>query len=100
MKVYTYSEARQHLSSVLEEARREGGVRIRRRDGQMFEVRPEQSKASPLDVQALDLGFSRKEIVDFIRTGRKPTKRAIKALQPTSPSAVPSARKKRSPRRG
>ena len=99
MKVYTYSEARQHLSSVLEEARREGGVRIRRRDGQVFEVRPEQSKSSPLDVQALDLGFSRKEIIDFIRTGRKPTKRANKALQPSPPSAVPS-RKKRAPRRG
>ena len=49
-------------------------------------------------VQTLDLGFSRKEIIDFIRTGRKPTKRANKALPP--PSAVPSARKGRSPRRG
>ena len=28
MKVYTYSEARQQLATVLEEAGREGGVRI------------------------------------------------------------------------
>ena len=33
MKIYTYSEARQNLASVLDEARRKGGVRIRRRDG-------------------------------------------------------------------
>ena len=38
MKVYTYSEARQRLASVLDAAQRDGAVRIRRRDGQL--VRP------------------------------------------------------------
>jgi len=33
MKVYTYSEAGQRLASLLDEARRAGEVRIRRRDG-------------------------------------------------------------------
>lgn len=32
MMVYTYSEARQNFASVLEQARKEGAVRIRRRE--------------------------------------------------------------------
>jgi len=36
MKIYTYSEARQRLGELLERARREGSVRIRRRDGQIM----------------------------------------------------------------
>jgi prevent-host-death family protein len=41
MKEYTYSEARQKLSAVLDEAQRGGVVRIRRRDGQAFVLRSE-----------------------------------------------------------
>jgi len=40
MKVYTYSEARQRLASLLDEARSQGSVLIRRRDGQEFLLRP------------------------------------------------------------
>jgi len=72
MKVYTYSEARQRFASVLEEAGREGAVRIQRKDGKVFVLRPERSKASPLDVPGLNLRLSRKEIVEFVRAGRKP----------------------------
>lgn len=50
MNVYTFSEARQKLASVLEEAQRKGAVRIKRRDGSEFEIAPVRSKASPLDV--------------------------------------------------
>jgi uncharacterized membrane protein len=35
VKVYTYSEARQNLASLLEEGRRDGPMQIRRRDGQV-----------------------------------------------------------------
>ena len=71
MKVYTYSEARQRLAALLERARREGAVRIRRRDGQVFVVRPEQPAGSPLDVPSLDLGLTREEIVEFVKAGRR-----------------------------
>ncbi len=71
MKVYTYSEARQNLATLLEQARREGSVRIRRRDGQSFILQPETVAGSPLDVQGLDLGFSTDEIVAFVRDGRR-----------------------------
>ena len=36
MKVYNYSEARQQLTELLNRASREGGVEIRRRNGQAF----------------------------------------------------------------
>ena len=71
MKEYTYSEARQKLSSVLDEAKREGAVCIRRRDGQVFILRSEHAVRSPLDVKGLDLDISREEIIEYIREGRR-----------------------------
>jgi PAS domain-containing protein len=71
MRVYTYSEARQSLASVLEEAHREGEVRIRRKDGRMFVIRPEPSAGSPLDIKGMDLGVTTGEIVGFIRESRR-----------------------------
>jgi antitoxin (DNA-binding transcriptional repressor) of toxin-antitoxin stability system len=76
VKVYTYSEARQNLASLLEEARRGGSVQIRRRDGQVFELRPAAKSSngkSPLDVPGVQLGLSRKEILSFIHEGRRST---------------------------
>lgn len=71
MKVYTYSEARQQLASLLDRAGQDGVVRIRRRDGSAFLVRPEISKRSPLDVPAAHLGLGREEIVRLVREGRE-----------------------------
>ena len=72
MKEFTYSEARQQLAALLERAGRDGAVRIRRRDGQVFVLRPEPSKGSPLDVPGLKLGLSRDEIIDLVQDGRRP----------------------------
>ncbi len=72
MRVYTYSEARQNLASVLEVAQRDGAVGIRRRDGSFFVLRPEASSgSSPLDVEGVDLGVTTDEIVEMIREGRE-----------------------------
>ena len=71
MRVYTYSEARQNLASILEEARKDGAVRIRRKDGQTFVLQPESSETSPLDVEGVDLGLTTEEIVAIIREGRE-----------------------------
>lgn len=70
MNVYTFSEARQKLASVLEEAQRKGAVRIKRRDGSEFEVAPVRSRASPLDVEGVDLRLSAEEIVSVVREMR------------------------------
>lgn len=71
MNEYTYSEARQNLSALLEQAAQEGEVRIRRRDGRVFVVRPEAERESPLDVGFVDLGVTTKEIVEILREGRQ-----------------------------
>lgn len=70
MNVYTLSEARQRLAAVLEEAQRKGAVRIKRRDGSEFEIAPVRPKASPLDVEGVDLDLSAEEIVSAIRETR------------------------------
>ena len=71
MIVYTYSEARQKLATLLDQAVREGEVKIRRKDGQTFVIRPEERTGSPLDVEGIDLGITADEIVEFIREGRR-----------------------------
>ncbi len=70
MIVYTFSEARQKLASVLEEAQRQGAVRIKRRDGSEFEIAPVQRQGSPLDVEGVTLGLSAEEIVSVLREMR------------------------------
>jgi hypothetical protein len=72
MKEFTYSEARQRLAALLERARREGAVRIRRKDAQVFVLRPEAAAGSPLDVPALGARLSREDILEAIREGRRP----------------------------
>jgi len=71
MRVYTYSEARRKLASLLDRAVEEGEVKIKRRDGQSFVIRPEPKEGSPLDVEGVDLGITTDEILDFIQEGRR-----------------------------
>ena len=72
MIVYTYSEARQSLATLLDRAAQEGEVRIKRKDGQVFVIRPEPKTGSPLDVEGIDLGLTASEIVEFVQEGRRP----------------------------
>jgi hypothetical protein len=69
--VYTYSEARQNLASLLEQASQEGEVKIRRKDGQIFVIRPEPKADSPLEIEGIDLGLTTAEIVEFVQESRK-----------------------------
>jgi len=72
MTVYTYSDARQNFANLLEQALREGEVRIRRKDGQMFVLRPEVTYDSPLsNLGGVDLGLTTEEIVRFVRESRE-----------------------------
>lgn len=71
MKVFTFSEARQKFSSVLDSAQREGAVKITRRDGRAFLIRPVQESPSPLNVKGVKLNLSRDEIVRSVREGRE-----------------------------
>ena len=73
MKSYTFSEARQHFAAILEQARRDGAVRIQRRDGQSFVLMPEPATTSPLDVAGVTPGqsISQSDILESIQEGRR-----------------------------
>ncbi len=71
MREYSFTEARQHFASILEEAKKEGVVCIKKRDGQAFYLTPATPKKSPLDVEGVDLGLSSAEIVELLRKGRE-----------------------------
>jgi len=71
MREYSFTEARQHFASLLEEAKKEGVVCIKKRDGESFYLKPVVPKKSPLDVNGVDLEISSEEIVDIIRKGRE-----------------------------
>lgn len=73
MKSYTSTEARQNFAALLEQARSDGAVRIRRRDGQAFILSPEIPKRSPLDIEGVKLEkpITLDEIVAAVREGRE-----------------------------
>lgn len=71
MQVYTYSEARQKLAMILDQAENTGKVIIRRKDGRTFALVPEQPPPSPLNVPTIKANISTQEIVDMIRKGRE-----------------------------
>jgi hypothetical protein len=71
MRTYTYTEARQKLASLLEQAATYGEVRIKRRDGRVFVIKPEKHEGSPLAVKGIKLGLSREEILQSIEEGRR-----------------------------
>ncbi len=71
MRIYTFSEARQKLASLLDRVRTEGEVRIRRKDGSVFAVRQVTGKKSPLEVKGVQSSLTADEIVEFVREGRE-----------------------------
>jgi antitoxin (DNA-binding transcriptional repressor) of toxin-antitoxin stability system len=71
VKFFIYVEARQKLASLLEQAAKYGEVRIRRRDGQIFVIKPQKRKGSPLAVGGIKKKLSRREILESIEEGRR-----------------------------
>ena len=71
MKEYSFTEARQHFASILDEAKKEGVVCIKKKNGDSFYIKPVISKKSPLDVKGVNLGISASDIVDIVRSGRE-----------------------------
>lgn len=84
MRTYTYSEARQRLADLLDQARRDGRVLIRRRDGTTFALQPVTMERSPLDVPAVSARLKRGELVDLVRGERIASGRRL--LAPRRPS--------------
>ncbi len=72
MIVYTYSEARQKFSSVLDKAKDVGEIQIIRKDGQKFSISPIKNQTkSPLDVGSIKTKVKTEEVVSVIREFRE-----------------------------
>ena len=71
MTTYTYSDARQNFSAVLEKAKKEGKVLIKKRDGSSFILSPLPLADSPLNVKGINTDLTSKEIVDVLKEVRK-----------------------------
>ncbi len=69
MKVFTYSQARQSLSSILDTARKEE-VRITRRGGDTFSVTYKVNPKSPFDVPGIKTRATTQDILEAIRESR------------------------------
>ncbi|NBC49889.1 MAG: prevent-host-death protein [Gammaproteobacteria bacterium] len=70
MKVFTYSEAPQHLAKLLDLAREEE-IEIRRRDGTRFSLTLKQpSTRSPFDIPGIDTAATTQDILDAIDASR------------------------------
>ena len=71
MTVFTYSQARQNFAAVLDRAKKEGKVLIRRKDGSVFTLCPEHRSASPLDVKGVKTKVSTEDIIRAVRASRR-----------------------------
>ena len=70
MTTYTYSEARQNFAAVLDKAKKEGKVLIKKRDGSSFILSPLPLADSPLNVRGINTDLTSKEIVDVLKEVR------------------------------
>ena len=71
MTTFTFSEARQRFAAVLEKAKSEGRVLVKRKDGSVFMIQPVEKPESPLDVEGVNLGLTANEIVGIVREIRR-----------------------------
>jgi len=71
MTTFTFSEARQKFAAVLEKAKSEGRVLVRRKDGTVFMIQPVERPESPLDVEGVNLKLTADEIVGIVREIRR-----------------------------
>lgn len=69
MKVYTYSEARQQLSKVLDIARKEEVI-IKRRGGEVFSLVFKKIPKSPFDVSGVNTSATTTDILEAVRESR------------------------------
>ena len=70
MKTYSFTEAHRNFATLLDQAAREGGVLIERRNGQTFIIKPYKQVDSPLNVKGLKLNLEREDVLESIQEAR------------------------------
>ena len=71
MQSYSFSEARQNLATVLDVADKEGAIRINRKDGQAFILKPVPVSGFSLNIKAINVDITTDYIADIVRKGRE-----------------------------
>ena len=71
MTTYTYSEARQNFAAVLDKAKKEGKVLIKKRDGSSFILSPLPLAESPLNVKGINIDLTSQEIIEVLKEVRR-----------------------------
>jgi hypothetical protein len=70
MRVFTYSEARQNLSKILQLAKKEE-IEIRRKDGSVYSLKSKAKRIkSPFDVAGIKTKATTRNIIDAVRDSR------------------------------
>jgi len=70
MEKYTFTQARQNFTSVLNKVKIDGEVIIQKRDGSTFIIKSFNPNKSPLNVKGINVNVSSSEIVDIIQETR------------------------------
>ena len=73
--IYTTTQIRKELPSLLQKALKNGQIQFKTKDGQIFVIRPvrpaKNIKSSPLDVRGIKLSISKDDILQSIRESRE-----------------------------
>jgi antitoxin (DNA-binding transcriptional repressor) of toxin-antitoxin stability system len=72
MTVFTYSQARQNFASLLDIAKKEGSVQVRRRDGTVYSISAvKRSKRSPFGIRGVKTRATTEDILAAVRESRQ-----------------------------
>ncbi len=71
MKIYTYSQARQNLATLLTESKTTGVLIRRSKTGELFRVTPQAPDESPLDIKGIKTKATTRQVISAIRQVRK-----------------------------
>ena len=71
MLVMTYSDARQNFASVLDKSESDGAVLVKRADGSLFRISPEQKGQSPFEGIKTLFDLQQKDIMQALKETRE-----------------------------
>ena len=71
MLVMTYSDARQNFASVLDKSEADGAVLVKRADGSLFRISPEQKGQSPFEGIKTLFDLQQNDIMQALKESRE-----------------------------
>ncbi len=71
MALYTYTTARQKLAKLLDEAKKNKEVLIKRKNGDLFVLKKINGSSKKIKFTGINIPIDREEIVEIVREGRE-----------------------------